>query len=87
LGPVYYCAFGCNDRMGWNGTIPQIGLFGSGLGVGTGLSQCCPQLSLKIGGMREDARGRPCPCCPATKHTISYFWGSIQLMGEVLVSH
>jgi hypothetical protein len=35
--------------------------------VGTGLSQCCPLLSLKIGGAREDARGHPCPSCPATK--------------------
>jgi hypothetical protein len=38
--------------------------------VGTELSQCCPQLSLKIGGTREDARGRPCPACPAIKHTL-----------------
>jgi hypothetical protein len=35
--------------------------------------QCCPQLSLKIGGTREDDRGRPCPGCPATKHTLSSF--------------
>jgi hypothetical protein len=37
--------FGCNDRMGWDGTIPQIKLFGSGLRVGTVLSSvvlCCP---------------------------------------------
>jgi hypothetical protein len=35
-----------------------------------GWDQCCPQLSLKIGGTREDARGRLCPSCPATKHTL-----------------
>jgi hypothetical protein len=52
---VFKGAFGCNDRTGWDGTIPQIMLFGSGSRVGTGLSQCCPLLSLKIGGMREDA--------------------------------
>jgi hypothetical protein len=28
-------AFGCNDRTGWDRTIPQIWLFGSGSGVGT----------------------------------------------------
>jgi hypothetical protein len=66
-------AFACNDRTGWDGTIPQIRLFGSGSRVGTGLSQCCPQLSLKIGGTREDARERPCPYCPATKRTLSLF--------------
>jgi hypothetical protein len=27
-------------------------------------------LSLKIGGTREDARGCPCPGCPATKLTL-----------------
>jgi hypothetical protein len=53
--------FGCNDMTGWDGTIPQIRLFGSGSRVETELSQCCPLLSLKIGGTREDARGRPCP--------------------------
>jgi hypothetical protein len=63
-------AFGCNDTTGWDGTISQIRLFGSGSGVGIGLSQCCPLLSLKIGGTREDIRGRPCPDCPATKHTL-----------------
>jgi hypothetical protein len=61
---------GCNDRTGQDGTIPQIRLFGLGSRVGTRLSQCCLQLSLKIGGTREDARGRPCPGCPATKRTI-----------------
>jgi hypothetical protein len=38
-------AFGCNDRTGWDGTIPQIRLFGSGSRVGTVLSSlilCCP---------------------------------------------
>jgi hypothetical protein len=64
------CGFGCNDRTGRDGTIPQRRLFGSVSRVGTGLSHCCPQLSLKIGGTREDARGRPCPGCPATKHTL-----------------
>jgi hypothetical protein len=62
-------AFGCNDRMRWNMTITQIRLFSLELSVGIGLSQCCLQLSLKIGGTREYARGRPCPGCPATKHT------------------
>jgi hypothetical protein len=37
-------------------TIPQISLFGSESRVGTGLSQCCPQLSLKIRGTRENVR-------------------------------
>jgi hypothetical protein len=61
--------FGCNDRTRRDETIPQIRLFGSGLRIRTGLSQCCPQLSLKIGGTRGNVRGRPCPGCPATKHT------------------
>jgi hypothetical protein len=64
-------AFGCNDRTGWDGTIPQIRLFGLGSGIRTDLSQCCPQLSLKIGETREDGRGHPCPGCPATKHTLN----------------
>jgi hypothetical protein len=63
--------FGCNDRTGRDETIPQIMLFGSGSKVGTRLSQCCPQLPPEIGGTREDARGRPCPDCPATKRTLS----------------
>jgi hypothetical protein len=63
-------AFGCNDRTRQDGTIPQIRLFDSGSRVWTGLSQCCPQLSLKIGGTRKDARGRPYPSCPATKRTL-----------------
>jgi hypothetical protein len=54
-------AFGCNDKTRWNETIPQIRLFGFGSRVETELSQCCPLLSLKIGGTRENARGRPCP--------------------------
>jgi hypothetical protein len=33
--------------------------------------QCCPVLSLKIGGTREDDWGRPCPDCPATKRTTN----------------
>jgi hypothetical protein len=66
-------AFGCNDRTGWDETITQIRLFGSGSRVRTVLSHCCPQLSLKIGGTREDARGRPCPGCPATKRTLTKF--------------
>jgi hypothetical protein len=37
-----------------DGTIPKIRLFSLELRVGTGLSQCCPQLSLKIGGTREE---------------------------------
>jgi hypothetical protein len=64
-------AFGCNDRTGQDRTIPQIRLFDSGSRVRTGLSQCCSQLSLKIGGTREDVRGRPCPGYPATKRTIN----------------
>jgi hypothetical protein len=56
--------------MGQDGTIPQKRLFGSESRVGTELSQCCPQLSLKIGGTREDDSGRPCPGCPATKRTL-----------------
>jgi hypothetical protein len=68
--------FGCNDRTRRDGTIPQIRLFGSGSKVGTGLSQGYPQLSLKIGGTREDVRGRPCPGCPATKHTLRSSIGS-----------
>jgi hypothetical protein len=35
--------FGCNDRTGWDETIPQIRLFGSGSRVGTGLSSVVPQ--------------------------------------------
>jgi hypothetical protein len=62
-------AFGCSNRMGRDETISQIGLFGLGSKVGTRLFQCCLQLSFKIGGTREDARGRPYPSCPATKHT------------------
>jgi hypothetical protein len=46
-------------------------LFGSGLKVGTGLFQCCLQLSLKIGGTREDVMGRFCPVCPATEHIVN----------------
>jgi hypothetical protein len=69
--------FGCNDRTGQDETIPQISLFGSGSRVGTGLSQCCPQLSLKIGGTREDVRGHPCPGCLATKHTLSVMSGAL----------
>jgi hypothetical protein len=64
-------AFGCNNRTRRDGTIPQIRLFGSRSRVGTKLSQCCPQLSLKIGGTREDDRGRPCADCPATKRTLN----------------
>jgi hypothetical protein len=64
-------AFGCNDRTGWDGTIPQIRLFGLWSRIVIGLFQCCPQFSLKIGGTREDARGRPCPGCPATKHALN----------------
>jgi hypothetical protein len=55
------------DGTGWNGPSNKIVWFR--VKVGTGLSQCCPKLSLKIGGTREDARGRPCPGCPATKRT------------------
>jgi hypothetical protein len=46
--------FGCNDRTGRDEMTPQIRLFASELRVGTGLSQCCSQLSLKIGGTREN---------------------------------
>jgi hypothetical protein len=46
LGELETCgAFGCNDRTGWDWTIPQIRLFGSGSRVGTVLScvvPCCP---------------------------------------------
>jgi hypothetical protein len=64
----------------WDETIPQIRLFGSGLRVGTVLLQCCPLLSFKIGGTREDARERPCPSCPVTEHTLKARTGS---RGEV----
>jgi hypothetical protein len=57
--------------MEWDGTIAQVRLFGYRLRVGIGLSQCCPVLSLKIGGVKEDARGRSCPSCPATKRTLT----------------
>lgn len=41
--------FGYNNRTGRNETNPQIRLFGLGLMIRTGLSECCPQFSLKIG--------------------------------------
>jgi hypothetical protein len=41
------------------------------------------QLSLKIGGMRENTRGRPCPGCPATKCTL---WSSSTPSSSVGVS-
>jgi hypothetical protein len=68
-----YClsVFGCNDRTGRDETIFQIRLFGSESRVETELSQCCPQLFLKIGGMREDVKERLCPDCPATKRTLT----------------
>jgi hypothetical protein len=65
-------AFGYNDRTRRDGTISQIRLFGLESRVVIGLSQCCPQLSLKIGGIREDARGRSRPDCPATKRTLTH---------------
>jgi hypothetical protein len=69
---MFKSVFGCNDMTGWewDGTISQIRLFGSESRVGIGLSQCYPLLSLKIGGTREDARGCPCPSCPATKRAL-----------------
>jgi hypothetical protein len=45
-----YGAFGCNDRTDWDGTIPQIRLFGSELRVETELSHCCPCCLLKLEG-------------------------------------
>jgi hypothetical protein len=41
--------------------------------LGQGLGQYYPVLSLlslKIGGTREDVRGRSRPSCPTTKHTL-----------------
>jgi hypothetical protein len=70
--PHWLCwgVFSCNDRTGQDETIPQIRLFGSGSNIGTWLSQCCSQLSLKIRETKEDVRGRLCPGCLATKHTL-----------------
>jgi hypothetical protein len=46
--------FGCNDRTGWDGTIPQIRLFGSGSRVGTVLSCVVPVVPQNW----RDERGR-----------------------------
>jgi hypothetical protein len=43
----------------------------------------CPHLSLKIGGMREDDRGRPCPGCPATKHTLRF----LIIINDIYIFH
>jgi hypothetical protein len=43
------------------------------------------QLSLEIGGTREDVRGRACPDCPATKRTLrSYQWVIIEKDGYIV---
>jgi hypothetical protein len=40
--PYCNCAFGYNDRTGWDRTIPQIRLFGSGSRVGTSVVPSYP---------------------------------------------
>jgi hypothetical protein len=65
------CVWLMTDGTGQDTTIPQIRLFGLESRVETKLSRCYPQLSFKIGEMREDIRGRLCSSCPATKRTLN----------------
>jgi hypothetical protein len=53
-GVAHEAVFGCNDRTGWDGTIPQIRLFGSGSRVGTVLSCVVPVVPQNW----RDERGR-----------------------------
>lgn len=46
--------------IGRDEMILQIRLFGLESRVGTEVSQYCPQLSIKIGGVKDDVMGRPC---------------------------
>jgi hypothetical protein len=53
--------------------IPQIKLFWFKVKGWDMTITVLSQLSLKIRGTRDDARGHPCHDCPATKHTIKVF--------------
>jgi hypothetical protein len=57
-------AFGCNDRTGWDGTIPQIRLFGSGSRVGTLLSSVAPCCPSKLEGRERTSRDDPVLAVP-----------------------
>jgi hypothetical protein len=58
------CAFGCNDRTGWDGTIPQIRLFGSGSRVGTVLSSVVPCCPSKLEGRERTSGDDPVLAVP-----------------------
>jgi hypothetical protein len=50
----------------------KLGYLVLGQGLGQDYPSVVPQLSLKIGGTREDARGRPCPSCPTSSRGRHY---------------
>jgi hypothetical protein len=54
-------AFGYNDRMGWDRTIPQIRLFGSGSRVGTSV---VPNYPLKLEGRERTPEDVPVLAVP-----------------------
>ena len=56
--------FGCNDRTGWDGTIPQIRLFGSGSRVGTVLSSVVPCCPSKLEGRERTSGDDPVLAVP-----------------------
>jgi hypothetical protein len=62
--PPDTCAFGCNDRTGWDETIPQIRLFGSGSRVGAVLSSVVPCCPSKLEGQERTSGDDPVLAVP-----------------------